>query len=414
MEGLARSQWTRTQLVLGGGIGAIARLTAAGIPSLIFKGAAQYAEGLATERRRIMGDLDLLVPRGQIVAAVTTLSDDGWAGAKGESAAYLRAVADVRVGMNLVKGRHGELDLHRTLFHFSRFDADAEARLWSTATAGMVQGHPVTVAAPEVNVIVSLVHSIESPGGDWAIDVATRMRRQALDWDRLIDYAARWRVVMPVRIGLTYLADRLEQPVPREAMARLARAPDSLADRLQFWSRTRLRARHQPVGKQLVRQATRGYLMARGYVGAVSDRTRVTMVAARRGVGQPAGAGDHPMATHATIAAVAPGPLTLAFETRRPQRRRQLRFDVMAGDALIAHVRAMVMPGPGPERFSAVVTVPPGAVGQLSIAAWPLRRGEDDDTPDEAALPFRVAAVPPSGVRAVLWRTLHRAGGVAG
>jgi hypothetical protein len=120
------------------------------------------------------------------------------------------------------------------------------------------------------------------------------------------------------------------------------------------------------------------------------------------------------MATHATIAAVAPGPLTLAFETRRPQRRRQLRFDVMAGDALIAHVRAMVMPGPEPERFSAVVTVPPGAVGQLSIAAWPLRRGEDDDTPDEAALPFRVARVPATGMRAVLWRTLHRAGGVAG
>jgi hypothetical protein len=415
MEGLARSQWTRTQLVLGAGIGAIARLSAAGIPSLIFKGAAQYAEGLATERRRIMGDLDLLVPHERIVAAVTALVDDGWAGAKGESGAYLRAVADVRVGMNLVKGRHGELDLHRTLFHFSRFDADAEARLWSTAHGGTVQGRPVTVAAPEVNVIVGLVHSIESPGGDWAIDVATRMRRQALDWDRLIDYAARWRVVMPVRIGLTYLADRLEQPVPADVTTRLARAPDSLADRLQFWSRTRMRVRHQPVTKQLVRQATRRYLLARGYVGAISDRTRVPMVAPRRGAGQlAASVSETAMATRATISAVAPGPLTLAFETRRPQRRRQLRFDVMAGDALIAHVRATVTPGAEPERFSVVVTVPPGTGGQLSIAAWPLRRGDNDDAPDEAALPFRVARVPATGMRAVLWRTLHRAGGVAG
>jgi hypothetical protein len=416
MEGLARSQWTRTQLLLGGSIGAVARLAAAGIPTLIFKGAAQYAEGLATERRRIMGDLDLLVPRGQIGTAVTTLTDDGWAGAKGESAAYLRAVADVRVGMNLVKGRHGELDLHRTLFHFSRFDAEAEMRLWSTAADGTIQGHRVRVAAPEINVIVSLVHAIESPGGDWAIDVATRLRRQALDWDRLIDFVARWRVVMPVRIGLAYLADALEQPIPREAMTRLAGAPDSFADRLQFWSRTRMRERHQPIAKQLVRQATRRYLMARGYVGAVSDRTRVTMATLHRPAPSHSGgggrAGDLPMATCAALPAVAAGRLTLSFETRRPQRRRRLCFDVMAGEALVAHVRTVVTPGADTARFSVAVNVPATA-GQLTVVAWPLRRGEDAAAPDEAALPFRVAIVPARGISGVLGRTLGGAGGAA-
>jgi hypothetical protein len=318
--------------------------------------------------------------------------------------------------MNLVKGRHGELDLHRTLFHFSRFDAEAEMRLWSTAADGTIQGHRVRVAAPEINVIVSLVHAIESPGGDWAIDVATRLRRQALDWDRLIDFVARWRVVMPVRIGLAYLADALEQPIPREAMTRLAGAPDSFADRLQFWSRTRMRARHQPIAKQLVRQATRRYLMARGYVGAVSDRTRVTMATLHRPAPSHSGgggrAGDLPMATCAALPAVAAGRLTLSFETRRPQRRRRLCFDVMAGEALVAHVRTVVTPGADTARFSVVVNVPATA-GQLTVVAWPLRRGEDAAAPDEAALPFRVAIVPARGISGVLGRTLGGAGGAA-
>jgi hypothetical protein len=105
------------------------------------------------------------------------------------------------------------------------------------------------------------------------------------------------------------------------------------------------------------------------------------------------------MATRTTIAAVSPGRLTLVFETRRPQRRRRLCFDVMAGDTLVAHVRAVVTPGAETARFSAVIDVPPAVAGPLTIAAWPLRRGEDGEAADEAALPFRVMARPAAGVR---------------
>jgi hypothetical protein len=119
------------------------------------------------------------------------------------------------------------------------------------------------------------------------------------------------------------------------------------------------------------------------------------------------------MATRATLPAVAAGRLTLSFETRRPQRRRRLCFDVMAGDALIAHVRAVVTPGTDTARFSVVVNVPAAAAGQLTVVAWPLRRGEDAAAPDEAALPFRVAIVRATGVGGVLGRTLGGAGGAA-
>jgi hypothetical protein len=111
------------------------------------------------------------------------------------------------------------------------------------------------------------------------------------------------------------------------------------------------------------------------------------------------------MATRVTLPAVAAGRPTLSFETRRPQRRRRLCFDVMAGETLVAHVRTVVTPGADTARFSVVVNVP-AAAGQLTVVAWPLRRGEDDDAPDEAALPFRVAIVPATGVGDILGRTL--------
>jgi hypothetical protein len=71
-------------------------------------------------------------------------------------------------------------------------------------------------------------------------------------------------VAGPVRIGLGYLAEDLHQPVPPAVLGDLAAVRDTPAERLQFWSRTRTRARHQPLARQLVRQATRRWLLAQG------------------------------------------------------------------------------------------------------------------------------------------------------
>ena len=60
-------------------------LNGAGIPCLLFKGGADYAEGLAPATRRIMGDVDVLVHPDDVVRATEVLCEAGWRSSSGES-----------------------------------------------------------------------------------------------------------------------------------------------------------------------------------------------------------------------------------------------------------------------------------------------------------------------------------------
>src|SRR5262249_5402151 len=113
IAGLARAHWTRTQLTLGETTGAIDLLARAGIPCMLIKGAAHYAEGLGAATRRALSDIDVLVRPEHAIGAIEALVAGGWSGTFGESAAYLRTVAELRISSNLLKGRYGEIDVHR-------------------------------------------------------------------------------------------------------------------------------------------------------------------------------------------------------------------------------------------------------------------------------------------------------------
>ena len=119
--------------------------TAADIPCLLFKGGADYAEGLAPATRRIMGDVDVLVHPDDVVRATDALCECGWESSSGESPQYLRLLAPVRASTNFRRGRFGDIDLHRVAFHFSKRDAELDAALWSRARPLLFGGKKVLV-----------------------------------------------------------------------------------------------------------------------------------------------------------------------------------------------------------------------------------------------------------------------------
>src|SRR5262249_9687478 len=133
IDGLAKRLWTETQLRFRETASAFDRLKQRQIEFLVFKGGAQYAEGLAVATRRIMGDVDILVRPAQAVAALDALASDGWSATKGESFDLLRRLAAVRLSGNFKKGENGEIDLHSSPFHFARVDSGLDEELWSRA-----------------------------------------------------------------------------------------------------------------------------------------------------------------------------------------------------------------------------------------------------------------------------------------
>lgn len=380
VEGLARAHWTQTQLVLAKSLPALARLDAAGIPHMVFKGAAQYAEGLAAKTRRILGDLDILVPSDMIRPALSALVADDWAGVNGDADAYLDAVADLRVGINLVRGRHGEIDLHRTPFHIAARDVTADRALWAGVRVGHLLGRPVSVASPAANTVITLAHATHSPGGDWAVDVAARLGHQAIDWDELVMLAERWRLVLPVAAGLGYLRGVLDQPVPAGVVERLAAAPASALDHMQFWGGLRLRDRHNPVPRQLVARAATAVQARQGYVVAPSDRTRLLIARPSRLARLLARAlSGAPPPWRASVAVPVPAGdprfVVIDLEAERPASRRRLHIDLFTDGRLFGRLRATVAPGAGPVRLTSTIELPPGRHTLLTILSLPTRPG---------------------------------------
>ncbi|MBN9008578.1 MAG: nucleotidyltransferase family protein, partial [Rhizobiales bacterium] len=273
VDGIAKHLWTSTQLALFQSGPILAALNRAGIPFVVFKGAAQYAEGLA-RGRRIMGDVDLLVHRGKAVAALDVLEAEGWQASNGESFDLLRELARIRLSGNFRKGTHGEVDLHISPFHFARLDFELDESFWGLAQPAMLAGQSVRVPDPTDSILLLLAHSTTSESGDWAMDIAARLTAQPIDWPALSNRAARRGIVPACLSSLRYLREELGVPVPEEALARLAAVRVPLGERLKAWSNIRDRAERGLVEKAANRVADR-MLRKRGFSVVVKDRRAI-------------------------------------------------------------------------------------------------------------------------------------------
>ena len=118
LEGLAKAHWTKTQLIIRDCASALDALRSAGIDCLLFKGAANYAEGLAPATRRIMGDVDILVPPEAVVAASDRLCEAGWSAEGGQPPEIVRHDVQRRISTNFRNGEFGDIDLHRQRLSF--------------------------------------------------------------------------------------------------------------------------------------------------------------------------------------------------------------------------------------------------------------------------------------------------------
>lgn len=347
IDGLAKQIWTRTQIGLRESCQAFEGFNEAGVPFIVFKGGAQYAEGLAVSPRRVMGDIDVLIQKHDVAPALAALEASGWLAVGGESYAFLRQVLPARLRGNFRKGKHGEIDLHVSPFHFARSTPALEEALWTRARPASLALQPVLVPDPTDAMLLSLAHGAEGGGGDWAIDAATRMARQQIDWDRLVNTAEQRGLVPCSRDGIAYLTQGVGLAVPDHVPARLAQARVSAAERLKHWSNTR-----HPDDRSRVEDLADGLadriLRRRGFDLVVKDarltramRTPGVWMNRRRGHdATPSEAAlDHHRSLHDARDHAA---LFLRLRMDPPEKPRRFLFEVRVDGVVIARLRTRV------------------------------------------------------------------------
>jgi hypothetical protein len=234
---------------------ALRALAAAGIETLVLKGAALVASGLCELSLRPIGDVDVLVRPQDRAAAIDVLVAEGWETNIYPSWYVRRTLYREHPAWVWSRDR-AQLDLHWSALHLVR-DPAAETPLWQRAMATDIGGVPVLVPSIEDQAMQAWLHAAEHnpvPPLRWVADAVTAIdaRDGAFDWDHCVEAAIAQRTIAQTRAALDYLASKLDKPVPSGVLARLRQERVTRLERREHAARNRPPAERNRVDAAVV------------------------------------------------------------------------------------------------------------------------------------------------------------------
>jgi len=243
LKGAYRMSWVKAHKLAAETKPILDELVGAGIEVLAVKGAPLGLLYYGNPALRPMGDFDFVVPASRAMQTVEFLATRGYQPWRPVTADTIR----YRHAMGFKRGDAHEFDLHwHVLFDFC--DDRADEWFWSGAEPFELLGHRVWAPDATRMLLHTIIHGIrwnEEPPVRWIAD-AVQILRQAgadIDWPALVEFTERRGVCRRMWLGLTYLREHFDAPVPPAAIERLGRRRSSWLERLE--SRTILRNFHE-------------------------------------------------------------------------------------------------------------------------------------------------------------------------
>ncbi len=234
-----RVTWYQNQAIFHRMAGLLAALAAAGIPTLILKGAALAVLHYQNMGHRPMADFDILVSPADAPRTFALLSLNGWRCAvAGVDPARLLTVRH-SVDFTSDDGSHFDLHWHALI---DRLQPEADAAFWEAAVPAQINAIPTLALSPTHQLLHVCVHGAAYnavPPLRWAADAMQVIRSagQQVDWPGLVSEAGRLHLSEPLHDTLYYLQTRLDAPVPAAALAALKAQTSTPAERRLYQRR---------------------------------------------------------------------------------------------------------------------------------------------------------------------------------
>ena len=233
LKGVYRKSWSETQTLFHDMAPVIAALEAAGVKTMLLKGAPLALSYYRTVALRPMLDLDVVVPFDQADKALKVMAELGWTA--GSTIRPHEMPETHAVDMRSAKGR--ELDLH---WHCLR-EAPAKVAddwFWTHAEPLDFCGVQTLQPNPTALLLHTVVHGVRSnlePPIRWIADAMTLMkaRPEAIDWTALVDFAKAQKLTYRLHLGLDFLARTYGAPVPAAVLTSLKACGISLIERIE-------------------------------------------------------------------------------------------------------------------------------------------------------------------------------------
>jgi hypothetical protein len=239
LAGLQRQRWTRSQLLLRLARPAFARMAQIGQPVIVLGETAEHCVRSDNGHRSQPQVLDIFLPDGSLDAGLAELGEAGWEPWSGESMLCLRQRARSLRAMQLQQGPFCCLRLHRWALGNPPAACELQHSLLRGSRATTLDG--ITVLLPDAThrLAMALSRPCSERPLDGLLDAALLLRRPDLDGELLLELLERCQSVARAQITLSYLHQRLDQPLPPRLPARWIAIGTSPRQRLLATVQTR-------------------------------------------------------------------------------------------------------------------------------------------------------------------------------
>jgi Uncharacterised nucleotidyltransferase len=227
LKGIYRKTWYQNQALFYQIAELLDSLRAAGIATLILKGASLSVLHYHDLGARPMADFDILVPAAEAVQTIDTLAHLGWRSLL--PLGDVRKLVAVKQSLDFVTTDQRRFDLH----WYALWDCiypGADDDFWAAAVPAQINHVATRALNPTDQLLHVCVHGAgfnRVPPVRWAADAMQIIHSTGtvIDWPRLLGHAERLRLSLPLRDTLYYLHTALDAAVPEAALQALASMP---------------------------------------------------------------------------------------------------------------------------------------------------------------------------------------------
>lgn len=236
-KGIYRRNWAFNHLLWRKTLPVLRKLQSAGIDKIVLlKGMAMIVNYYRDFGVRVVGDVDMLIPKDQVEQAVNILLQSGWKANVPRFEPQMLAwhAADFKLDADT------NLDLHWSLMFESVRDVDV--MILRDAEQVAVTNLKLYVPNATDLLMQTCVHGVKSspvPLIRWICDAMTILQqsRESVDWNRIIRFANRAQFTSPLIAAFRYLNDNFAADIPDQVIRQLDQTPSSRLERWENWSK---------------------------------------------------------------------------------------------------------------------------------------------------------------------------------
>ncbi|MET4579151.1 nucleotidyltransferase domain-containing protein [Ottowia thiooxydans] len=238
LRGIYRYQWCRNQMMLAELRRVVHALNLASTEVMLLKGAAMIQAYYEDPALRPMSDLDIMVRPDDFEKASQILRELGYTQrfsvdfAKIRSERLTHAIEFTRT----IHGQTWEIDLHWTPLHRATWPG-AEESFWQHARAVTFKGEACRTFDATHQLLHVCLHGAlwnALPPMRWITDAMWILRKDDIDWARLMAHARALNGLQLLKNSLEYIHSRFDAPIPRPILKQLDELNPSRFERLEF------------------------------------------------------------------------------------------------------------------------------------------------------------------------------------